>query len=409
MKKKRGALAAELDASVEAYETRVSEIQGKLLTDTDYQTLVETAEASASVVSRAEQKLNLAREDRRDKGAPYKADSLFMYLWKRKFRTPSYKASPPIRFLDHWVARLCKYDIAHLNYARLVELPDRLQEHVSRVTQAYEAAVAALETAEQDALDKGGALALGKTVETARDRLQSLEPEIEAAEAHHRATAERHESALTAGTGPAQKARKLLEEGLKAASFPDLRLLAAETIELEDDRIVDALVKLRAEEMSLELEADRMLRLPTRRRKELETLERLRRRFKRDRYDSPYATFKTSAVDMVLRGLLRGELDADRAMRQFGRSVRHRKPRTHRGFGGRSRRDTLDLPDVLGDVLWEIAKESSRSSRGGSPWSSGRTRRRAPPRSFPSSRGGSSRGGGSRSGKRGGFKTGGGF
>ncbi|MEO1476171.1 MAG: hypothetical protein AAFS13_07290, partial [Pseudomonadota bacterium] len=94
-----------------------------------------------------------------------------------------------------------------------------------------------------------------------------------------------------------------------------------------------------------------------------------------------------------------------RALRQLSRAVRRKQTRTPNGFGGRRRRNTLGLPDVLEDVVWEMAKDAGRSGRyGGSPWSSGRTRRRAPPRSFPRrpSGGGGRRGGG-------GFKTGGGF
>ena len=406
LERQRAHLAETLDNAVETYEARVAEIEAKLSETPAYRDLLTEVETKASVVSRAEQKLELARSDRRDKGAPYQADALFTYLWERKFRTPDYKAGPLIRFLDGWVARLCGYDQAYLNYARLTELPERLGEHVTRVTGEYDTSVGALEAAEAKALTEGGADALKAKADQIRADLDGMEPKIEAAEAEHLDLAEAHEQALANGAGPAQQARHLLEEGLKAASFPDLRILAAETLELDDDRIVDGLVKLRAEEMSLELEAERNLRLPQRRRKELETLERLRRRFKRERLDSPYATFKASSIDSVLRSLLRGDVDADRALRQLGRAVRRRSTRTPQGFGGHRRRETLGLPDVLGDVVWEIAKEAGRSKRyGSSPWSSGSTRRRAPPRSFPRR----SKGGSSRPRKKGGFRTGGGF
>ncbi|MEO0881800.1 MAG: hypothetical protein AAFY34_03615 [Pseudomonadota bacterium] len=399
----RSHLAETLDRAIETYEVRVAEIEATLAETPAYQTLLKASEDSASVVSRAEQKLALARNDRRDKGAPYQADPLFMYLWNRTFRTPDYKAGAFVRVLDNWVAGLCGYDKARANYARLTELPDRLAEHVEHVTTSHSAAVDALESAEATALSDGGADDLKANVDELRQNLDAMEPEIEAAELIHMQAVDAHDRALDNGSGPAQKARLLLENGLKSMSFPDLRILAAETLELEDDRIVDALVKLRAEEMSLELEMERNLRLPGRRRKDLEMLERLRRRFKRDRLDSHYATFKASTVDTILRGLQRGDMDETRALRQLSRAVRRRKTKAPQGFGGRKRRDTLGLPDVLGDVMWEVAKEAGRSRRyGGSPWSSGRTRRRAPPRSFPRKRSGSGR-------KSGGFKTGGGF
>ncbi|MEM6900031.1 MAG: hypothetical protein AAF583_09700 [Pseudomonadota bacterium] len=402
---KRSSLASQHDQAIDAYETRVADIEEALAETDAYKALLLAAEQSASIVSRAEQKLALARTDRQEKGAPYQADPLFVYLWKRKFRTPEYEARPFFRFMDGWVARLCKYDGARANYARLIELPERLAEHVERVVYDHETAVSALERAEADALNSGGADELKSVADAIRSELDAMEPEIEGAEQDHLQVVALHDSALENGAGPAQKALRLLQDGLRSKSFPDLRVLAAETLELEDDRVVDALVKLRAEEMSLELEAERNLRLPDRRRKDLETLERLRRRFKRDRLDSSYATFKASTVDSIFRGLLRGDVDESRALRQLSRAVRRRNTTATRGFGGRGRRDTLGLPDVLGDVMWEVAKEAGRAGRyGGSPWSSGRTRRRAPPRSFPTRR---SSGSGGRS--SGGFKTGGGF
>ncbi|MEO1407149.1 MAG: hypothetical protein AAFV54_11745, partial [Pseudomonadota bacterium] len=292
----RSTLAERVDAAVDAYESRVAEIEEALSKSESYKSLLNAAEESASVVSRAEQKLALARSDQQDKGTPYKADPLFTYLWERKFRTPSYKAGSFIRFMDGWVARLCGYDNARANYARLTELPQRLAEHVDRVSTQHDEAAADLELAEADALKGGGADQLREEADRLRVQLDAMEPKIEAAELEHLKTVELHDSALENGAGPAQKAQRLLEDGLKSKSFPDLRVLAAETLDLDDDRIVDALVKLRAEEMSLELEAERNFRLPDRRRKDLQTLERLRRRFKRDRLDSSYATFKASTI-----------------------------------------------------------------------------------------------------------------
>ncbi|MEL7481232.1 MAG: hypothetical protein AAGJ29_06705 [Pseudomonadota bacterium] len=405
LEKSREETASKLDETIEAFETRVAEIEGELLSDPAYQQSVKDVETSASIVSRAEQKLEVARADQREKGVPYEADPLFSYLWRRKFRTPNYEGGGLTRLLDGWVARLCGYDKAHLNYARLTELPERIGEHLASVQSEHEVAVETLEAAEIAAMERGGALELKAEADEVRAQLNTIEISIEEAETAHLETAEKHEKALKNGAGPAQQARHILEQGLKTASFPDLRLLAAETLELEDDRIVDALVKLRAEEMSLELEAERNLRLPERRRQELETLERLRRRFKRENYDSPYATFNAATLDQILRGIMRGDLNADRALRQMSRAVKRRSTRVSGGFGGRRRRDTLGLPEVLGDVMWEIAKEANRGGSRSTPWSSRPTRRRAPPRSFPRSSGGR-RGGGR---KGGGFRTGGGF
>ena len=70
-----------------------------------------------------------AKADQQEKGAPYRADPLFTYLWDCKYGTSAYKANPLTRFLDNWVARLCDFQSARKNYWMLQEIPERLDEH----------------------------------------------------------------------------------------------------------------------------------------------------------------------------------------------------------------------------------------------------------------------------------------
>ena len=397
---RRAEQAGEHEAALEAYEIRVAEVEAGLAKDGDYQALAATSENAASVAARAHQKLNLARNDLEAKGKPYTDDPLFSYLWKRGYRTPAYRAGPVTRFLDHWVARLCKYDAAYLNYARLSDLPVWLEEHAATQDRLAAEALAALESYEETALGKAGADDLRQTADDLLAAMESLDREIESAEKSHGALATKHEQALRAQAGPAIEARRLLEDGLKQASFPDLRILAAETLDLDDDRIVDQLVKLRAEEMSLSLDSGRLAKLPGLLRRDLEDMEALRRRFKAARFDSPYASFKRTALNDILSGLAMRRLTTDRAFSRIQRALRRVEPRAEPGFGGRQRSSALGLPDVLGDVIWEIAREAGRGSSIGFP-SGGRgkrrSRRRSPRISIPAPR------------RRNGFKTGGGF
>ena len=87
--------------------------------------------------------------------------------------------------------------------------------------------------------------------------------------------------------------------------------------------------------------------------------------------------------------------------------MRRAAPRTDPDFGGYDRRSTLGLPEILGDIAIEVAKEAQRQNRGHrsrkpSPWGGRPTRRRFPSRrssggfKLPKDPGGD-------------FKTGGGF
>lgn len=416
---KRSALAARHDAAIAAYETRVAETEAQLKGGAAYQGLVEAAEEARAVTLRAQQKLELARTDREEKGAPYEQDALFSYLWKRKFRSPEYKASGIIRMLDGWVAKICRYDQAFLNYQRLTELPDRIAEHAVFVAGLEDQAEAALVAAEEQAMRDAGVEALKSAADSLKAEIAACDKEIAAAEEAHRARAERHEAALKEETGPAVEARDLLAAELRKASFPDLRVLAAETVDTQDDRLVDTLVRLRAEEMSLDLEAGTRLMRPRVLREDLARMEALRRQFKEARFDSPYALMSRAAFDEMMSNLMKGQMDVRDALRGLSRSVRRAEPQAHPDFGGRSRHDTIGLPDimggmiggVLGEVLEEVIRETTRGGGGygSGPIFPGPPKRSSRPssggRSFPS--GGGRSGGGGRRG--GGFKTGGGF
>jgi hypothetical protein len=91
--------------------------------------------ASDSVISNAQEKLAQAEADREEKRRPYESDPMFMYLWRRRFGTRDYEAGNLVRYLDRKVAHLIGYEAARVNYTMLMELPDRMREHVERLKQ----------------------------------------------------------------------------------------------------------------------------------------------------------------------------------------------------------------------------------------------------------------------------------
>ncbi len=409
LEEQRVALSEEHDAAIAAYEVRVAEVEAKLLKSKPYRALAVKAEAQAAIATRAHQKLEIARDDLEQKGASYRSDPLFQYLWKRNYRKAGYKAPPITRFLDGWVARLCKYDQAYPNYGRLTDLPDWLEQHAAEQDKQAEIAESTLEAAELKALKTAGADKLQTTADALLGKIEATDLAIVTAEDAHGALAARQVRLRNEEEGPAREARRILEDSLRQASFPDLRILAAETLALDDDQLVDQLVNLRREEMSLEIEADRLEQRPDELRQDLSSMEQLRRKFKSARLDSPYARFKPAAIDDILTALSVGRLNANDAFRQLQRIVRRQEPRTQPGFGGSRRSRTIGLPDILGDVIWEVAKQAGQSRRGSATRFPTRRRTRRskgprisiPPRRSPPSGGRGRRGGG--------FKTGGGF
>ncbi len=363
-----------VDAALHAYETLVADTENAVQADPGYVALKDAFEQSRAVAVRAEQKLELAKTDRSEKGKPYESDPLFTYLWERKFRTPEYGKRGLSRAMDGWVARLCRYDEAYLNYARLTELPDRIGEHLANMRLEEAEAQAAIERFEAQALEARGAAKLSAALADAKAKLKALDASMATAEAAHADLRVRREQAARGDTGPQEKARRVIEEGLTKASFPDLRVLAAETTTPDDDRIVDALIKLRTEELQMEVNARAVDALPARRRAGAETLEQVRRRFKESGLDSPYVMLLRGAFEAAIAAYGKGPApDGDALWRAIRATIQQAPRNDDDYFGGPRRGRNVGVGDVVAGVLiGEVIKAATRGSRwGGGGWGGG--------------------------------------
>lgn len=401
----RARRAGVLDKALETYEARVAEVEAGLESDGAYRDMVSALGLAEGVSEHARAKLAVARQDADEKGAPFRADPLFMYLFERGYRTPGYEAGPLTRLLDGWVANLCHYDRSWRNFERLVELPEWLAEHVEKVEAREETAEARLSDYEALALKEAGADGLAEKVDRARAALATLDAEIEAAEAEHGRIAAALDSAERGESGPAIEARDHLAGRLPTLTVPELRVLSSQTRTPEDDAIVDRLVTLRKDEMAIELRLEETAATPGYRRVDLDTIERTRRSFKASRLDSPYVRFEPSLVDETVARLLARRIDPRDAVSRLARAMRRSSPKADPRFGGRSRSRTLGLPDIAVGVGMEILKEIGRSSRRSSGGWGGGSLPRGRRTGLPSAPGTQR----SKKKSRGGFRTGGGF
>lgn len=407
---KRRAGETDVDAALNAYETLTATVEAEVQSDPGYVALKQGYEEAKSVAVRAEQKLELAKTDRSEKGKPYQADPLFSYLWERKFRTPEYRKGGLSRMLDNWVAKLCRYDEAYLNYARLTELPDRIAEHMASMRLEEAEAQAAIERFEAQKLEERGANKLAGELVQAKEKLKALDGALGGAEATHRSLREQQERAASGDSGPQEKARLVIEEGLAKASFPDLKVLAAETTTPDDDRIVEALIRLRTEELQMEVNWRNVEALPSRRRAGADTLETVRRRFKEVGLDSPYVMVLRGAFEAALEAYGKGPSpDGEALWRAIQATIRQAPRDDDDYFGGRKRGRNISTGEVVaGVILGEVIKHAVRGGRwGGGGWSGGGGWGGGSGGGW-SGGGRSGGGGGGRSGG-GGFKTGGRF
>ncbi len=344
---------AAVDAAIATHDAGAAATRARLEQDPAWRAKADALEDLNAMAARAAQKLDVARDDRTQKGAAYEADPLFRYLRERKFATRDYRAFPVFAMLDGWVARLIRYRDHRLNYERLLEIPERFAEHAARLkTQAAQTASAA-EALERKALEDDGVGNLRDAAAAARARVEALDAEIAAAEDAHRLAGEAFAAAAAGKAGPLAEARALVADALQKAKLPDLKVLAAETATVEDDRLVDALVTLRRQRMEIEEARRTAAASLDRQARTLSDLEGMRRKFKTARFDSPYSEFTGRDVIAVLVSeFLRGALPRDDFWRRLERSHKTRRRDWDNDLGGDVWKDGFGLPDNWGGGNW---------------------------------------------------------
>jgi hypothetical protein len=393
------------DAAVNAHDEKAAQSRRRLEENAAYRERATAIENLNAMAARAERKLETARADREAKGAAFEADPLFVYLEQRRFGTRDYRAFPLFAMFDAMIARMIRYRDHRLNYARLVEIPQRFEEHVTRLKAEAATATDDIARMEREALVRDGVDAEREAVEAARARITALDAEIAEKEAAHEKLAASYAAAAEAREGPLADAATRLADALAEAPVGALRLAAAETDTPEDDALVDEIVRAKRERMELDEARRAAGGALDRRQRDLSELEGLRRRFKTARYDSPYSEFSGSDVIAILIAeMLRGAMSRDDVWRRIERGHRTRRRDWDNDFGGDSWRDGFGLPDNWGAPGPFRHGPIQRGPSGG-----GAPRMPRPPRipRMPSGGGFGGGGGGRRGG--GGFRTGGGF
>ena len=379
---------AEEDKAAKALDRAEAAFQKKLEKDTRFVAQSTTVAEARDVVEEAARKAELAANDRTEKGAPYEADPLFMYLWDRTFLTDGYRANPVIRFLDRWVAGIVRYRDAAANYRMLLEIPKRLQEHVDAQQAALEEEIAALEALESEARSATDLSALAQTLADAEQAVLDIDAKIDA-ESDQRAQLERDRSAHVRGDdGPFAEALRLMTEAMQRQDLRSLYREARLTRGREDDRIVDDIEDRREDLAETERDIAQLresLRALEARRSELEAV---RTRFVKSGYDRWDSFFTDDDfLKSLLVGLVRGAVSGSGLWRELERHHR-RQRKASSGFGSQRYRFPGSGKPWGGSV---------GGSWGGKPGGGGRSRG-----SSWGGRIGRSKGGG-------GFRTGGGF
>ena len=334
--KARDGEAERLEKAIDAVEDLTEKTRARLAGDpaaAGQEKAVAAAEASAVA---AAEKAGQAEADRDQKGKPYDADRLFMYLWKRGYGTSVYRAGPIARFFDARVARLVGYDTARPNYYMLTEIPLRLREHANRLEQAAAGARAARQAFERKALETDGIVALEAAVEAEQKALAAADAALEAQKAKLAATDE-EQGRLLDPTNDRSLARAV-DELAAAIAREDLATLHQEALKTptpEDETIVKSLRDIEQTLVRREAEAEEVRKAAVDLARKRTELERSRDGFRSSGYDNPRGEFVNGAIiGSIITEILRGAMSGGSLDDALGKGYRRREPRAGGSFGG---------------------------------------------------------------------------
>jgi hypothetical protein len=404
LERERDAQRQRVNEAIQNLDAAQAKTQQRLLEDSGYRERLEKARQADAVARQAESKTQQAEADRATKGAPYEADPLFMYLWRREYGTSKYRGNPLMRFLDGWVARLCNYHDACSNYSMLLEIPARLAEHARMVRENAQQLFDPLKQEEQKAAEADGIPQLAAELHATQQALSDLDSKIQQAEVTYRQLAEQRASYLAGKDENFQQCLEATAFQLEREPLLSLRRHAASTASPKDDLLVEELsdFELRKDEFTKSLEGYQQIH--GRHLARVHDLESIRHRFKLQDFDDYGCVFANeSMIVAMLNEFLRGLASADDLWGVLRGNHRRRRIETDPTFGSGGIR--IELPrrgfDLPGGVFklprggFEFPNGGFDFPRGGS-W-----RIPSPPSSGPWH--------GPRDGGRDGFRTTGGF
>ncbi len=355
------------EEKLDSYAKRAEKI---LLKEDGYTNLKADFERLETTCAKAEAKAEQAELDMKDKGDIYRSDTLFMYLWNRKYGSKDYFANTMgiIEYFDKKVADLINYYGARANYSVLMQIPDKLNDFTERLQ---------LQIKETGArLDK---MRLDKITELAGDNLTDELTELRREELNLNLQLQKCDATISDTMAQLnhfsegrdysfKKAIEVAAETLEHHDFSDLLHEARQTDDPEDDRILERL-------QNIEKQSDQLEKSISSQKEDLERLfERkqdlvsLSSDFRRKRYDDPGSEFSDNGnLNNLMNELMKGAITAAHYWAQAQRYQRWRPRPADRyrhnsplpPFGGDFSRSDMGSDRIFDDFDSDFGSDST--------------------------------------------------
>lgn len=349
--------AARVDAAAKVIDEAEARTQARLDAEPGYRAQRERAREAERTAMHADEKAARSEEEKLQKGEAYRNDRLFMYLWRRDFGLPGYRAWPLARWLDGKVARLIGFADARANYDRLNEIPERLREHADGLKAAAEAEFQALRDLDSAARAADGIPALEEHLRQEQARLDDIDRQIDAAEARNQTLLEQRVAFAAGEDEHMRSAVSFLAQELQREDLAELRSDALATPFPDDDLIVSRIVNRHEGLQTLDASFQSLKEAIEERNRRLGEIESVRTDFKRSRFDRAGSIFGDgNLVALMIANFLNGMLDRRGLWRVLQEQQRYQPERSDPWFGsGGFGRGTV-WGGGLGDILGEMAK-----------------------------------------------------
>lgn len=335
LREARATQSAKLIDASEAHASAEEDLREKLAEDSNWTEKKKTLDHAVEVAKSARAKTDTAEKDRDEKGQPYRDDILFMYLWNRKFGLSEYTTRGIVKRLDQWVAGLIDYQHARPNYAMLLEIPQRLDEHADRLEADVADAQEALRAIEDDAFAGAETAKTAERVKKLRDELADVDRQISVSDAELEQLVVDEEKSANQDDEQWTQASKLLVESLQSDNLQRLHREALQTPSPEDERIIERIedINKSIDRLEAETEDDRleMRRLSKKR----EELSQMTHDFRDRGWADSGSVFGDNALTGVVLGeFLRGAITAADYWSRMEGGHTWRRSRNSPDFGG---------------------------------------------------------------------------
>ena len=339
LEEQRKELARQRDEAEQAMQQQLAQSHKRISETAAYRQQQEKTQQAMTMAKKAEEKASQAEKDRLEKGKPYEADRLFMYLWNRRFLTPDYRGGWITRQLDNWVARMIDFQRNRSNYYLLLELPLRLREHAQKVQQQAQLEAQALQAMERQAAEADGALNLQAKIQEAAKQLKQIDATIASGEADHQKLVV-EQAELNAAKDPlSQQIIDLQASALAKEPLASLYKKAQATPQPADDVLVVRIQQLSQRQEQIVKEINALNAILQQQQRNLDELEEVRRRYRDNGYDGYNSRFPGDfSLGVLLGQMLGGSANPDTVWGEIDRHHESRGPSGDVGgpgdFGG---------------------------------------------------------------------------